>query len=219
MRGTNKYPPERDRRAKGHWKYSGCTSDWANCKLHAGHLRCRVEMRSSTHDLQNECMHFVITVSRMCEWHIEHLRIFCDRVRWIKEVDGGIKLQRTMQFSTSFVKAASFCETVSGLAFELASASSAFNSRSLAARSSSLVNSYLSSRALETLLIYDRGEGLNKKIKRYYGVCGTPERLSGFFLLHAHAIAVSCVHFLGRWLAKCQVSTFALLAPAIDVSS
>lgn len=38
---------------KVHWKYSCCASDWANWRLHAGHLRCRVEMRMSIHGLQN----------------------------------------------------------------------------------------------------------------------------------------------------------------------
>jgi hypothetical protein len=36
-----------------HWKYNCCASDWPNARLHAGHLRCRVDMRMSIHDLQN----------------------------------------------------------------------------------------------------------------------------------------------------------------------
>jgi hypothetical protein len=77
-----------------HWKYNCCASDCPNWRLHAGHLRCRVEIRMSIHDLQNAtrrdlnkksrgsmknalCRHFVSIVERMFCLHVEHLRMLC----------------------------------------------------------------------------------------------------------------------------------------------
>lgn len=79
-----------------HWKYNCCASDCPNWRLHAGHLRCRVEIRMSIHDLQNVCRHFVSIVERMFCLHVEHLRML-------------------MHLSTSFCSWASFCDDGTGL--------------------------------------------------------------------------------------------------------
>lgn len=79
-----------------YWKNICCTSDCANARLHAGHLRCRVDTLASMHCLQKAdtdgqcanraprfrtdvlCKHFDRTVLRMLMRHVEHLRIlFC----------------------------------------------------------------------------------------------------------------------------------------------
>lgn len=47
-----------------YWKYNCCTSDAAKPRLHAGHFRCRVEMRVSTHCLQKATQWGVVDSER-----------------------------------------------------------------------------------------------------------------------------------------------------------
>ena len=78
-----------------YWKNTCCTSEDAKPRLHAGHFRCRVVIRASTHCRQNAvygakdqwcktnlsdslCIHLVMTVFRICILHVEHFRTLCN---------------------------------------------------------------------------------------------------------------------------------------------
>ena len=51
---------------ENYWKNNVCTSPWEKARLHAGHLRCRVAIRESIHDLQN-AREWVVNVSTLAK--------------------------------------------------------------------------------------------------------------------------------------------------------
>lgn len=77
-------------------------------KLQTDHYRTR-NRRKLAEDLL--CIHFVITVLRMCILHVEHFRSACSI--WLSIMNSRMRdFIRTISLSISACKPASFCELV-----------------------------------------------------------------------------------------------------------